>query len=78
MNTHNLDSKRNILIQKQASKAGLRGKLNAYCISCVYDELAPGNWRKQVGNCTVADCPLYPVRPRSETQGPYTTVGEGC
>lgn len=54
------------LIQKQMAKPGLRGKINAYCVSCIYDGQAPGNWKQQVTACTVTDCPLYSVRPVSE------------
>lgn len=63
----NEQDKRN-LIEKLKNKPGLRGKVDAHCISCVFDVNSPGNWRIQVGECTVTSCPLYSVRPRSETQ----------
>lgn len=53
------------LIRKMASKAGLRGKIDAKCYDCTYDELAPGTWRKQVENCPIVDCPLFSVRSQS-------------
>ncbi len=55
--------RRQMLIDKQAGKTGLRGKLNAKCIECIYDPYQPGSWRKQVELCTCLACPLYPVRP---------------
>jgi len=59
-----MTSKREQLISKQAQKKGLRGKVNAHCISCVYDEKSGlGTWRQQVGLCSVTGCPLYSVRP---------------
>lgn len=43
----------------------LRKAINAKCRECIYDDLAPGNWRQQVEACPCTDCPLYAVRPRS-------------
>ncbi len=60
------DSYRDKLIARESKKAGLRGKINAKCIECIYDEYGVGNWRQQVSACTSKACPLYPVRPRSE------------
>jgi len=54
------------LIAKHKAKPGLRGKVDANCIDCIYDPLAPGNWRKQVTLCSVYSCPLHGVRPTSE------------
>ncbi len=56
------------LINKHAKRPGLRGKVDAHCIQCIFDVSSPGNWRMQVGECTVTACPLYTVRPKSETQ----------
>jgi hypothetical protein len=55
-----------ILVEREAGKAGLRGKVNAKCIDCIYDPKGVGNWRQQVSQCTVESCPLYNVRPRSK------------
>lgn len=59
-------NRRDELIAKHAKKTGLRGKVDAHCISCIYDE-TPGNgsWRQQTEACTVLKCPLWPVRPVS-------------
>jgi len=51
------------LLEKQSSKAGLRGKINANCIDCVYDPLEQGSWRNQVENCSGFSCQLYTIRP---------------
>jgi hypothetical protein len=56
---------KNKLISKMASKAGLRGKIDAKCIECIYDPYCAGTWRKQVEECTSLACPIYPVRPTS-------------
>ena len=55
------------IIKKKASKAGLRGKIDAKCMECIYDPM-PGNgtWRQQVEECTSYACPLYSVRPTSK------------
>ena len=59
-------NRRDELIQKHVNKSGLRGKIDAMCISCIYDEVGgKGSWRQQVENCTVTVCPLYDVRPKS-------------
>ena len=55
------------LIEKNAKKAGLRGKINAKCIECSYYSLDKGNWRQQVQNCNTPTCPLYDVRPLPST-----------
>ena len=53
------------LLEKLGRKAGLRSKVDAKCVECIYDPYQPGSWRKQVENCTAPDCPLYRVRPVS-------------
>lgn len=62
-----MNDRRQELIDHQAAKPGLRGKINAYCISCIYDQKAPGTWKQQIEGCTVLDCPLRPVRVLSDT-----------
>jgi len=62
-------STREKYIEIHASKAGLRGKVNAMCISCVYDEHVSGTWRNQTENCTVTLCPLWEVRPKPLLRG---------
>jgi len=54
------------LIAKQSSKPGMRGRVNAKCIECIYDERGGGgSWRLQAENCTSFECPLYEIRPVS-------------
>jgi hypothetical protein len=57
------------IIAREASKSGMRGKINAKCCECIYDGSggAGGNWRQQVTACTSYSCPLYPVRPVSKS-----------
>jgi len=58
---------RDKLISREKSKNGMRGKVNAQCISCIYDgECGIGTWRQQVEACTSTECPLYDVRPTSK------------
>ena len=59
------DEQRNKLVEKHTEKAGLRGKIDAKCIECIYDPYQEGSWRFQVEKCTCLDCPLYSVRPTS-------------
>ena len=55
------------LIAKQAGKAGMRGKINAKCIECIYDpHSGVGSWKQQIEACTSPNCPLYSVRAKSE------------
>lgn len=52
---------------RTAPKYSLRAAINAKCRDCIYDPKSGlGTWRQQVEACTCLDCPLYPVRPRSE------------
>ena len=61
------DKRRHDIIFKQASKPGLRGKINAKCVECIFDPIGGGGtWRQQVEACTSMTCPLWVVRPRSE------------
>lgn len=48
-----------------ARSGGLRARVDAHCVSCVYDEMVPGTWRQQVEECQVTLCALWEVRPRS-------------
>ena len=56
------------VINREAGKAGFRGKINAKCCECIYDPLANGTWRQQVEKCTSFSCPLYDVRPVSDSE----------
>lgn len=48
-------------------KQSLRGAINAKCRECIYDPIAGrGTWREQVEACVSANCPLHPVRPKSD------------
>ena len=57
------------VIEREKAKPGLRGKINAKCCECIYDD-APGNgtWRQQVEACSSLACPLYEVRPTSKRE----------
>jgi hypothetical protein len=54
----------------------LRSLINAKCRECIYDPLAEGNWRQQVGACTSPSCPLFEVRPRSKPHKPKEQHGQ--
>jgi hypothetical protein len=61
--------RRKQLITQHASRTGLRGKVNAKCIDCIFDPHGGGgSWRQQVEACTSTTCPLYEVRPTSSTE----------
>ena len=56
------------LINREMAKGGLRGHINANCIDCVYEQTEPGSWIKQVDECGVTNCPIYPVRPQQKSK----------
>lgn len=58
-----IDKRRAHVINREAGKAGLRGKIDAKCAECIYDPYSSGTWRKQVEECTDTGCPLWTVRP---------------
>jgi hypothetical protein len=58
------DTVRDRVIEREAGKPGLRGKINAFCCHCIYDPYQKGTWLNQVEKCTSVRCALYPVRPR--------------
>jgi hypothetical protein len=60
------DERKRDVVDRQASKGGLRGRINAKCAECIYDPVSGGTWRQQVEGCTSYNCPLYPVRPVSK------------
>ena len=63
------DERRNELIARESARPGLRGKINAFCISCIFDHgSGGGSWKQQVTDCTATTCPLYTVRPLSEKE----------
>ena len=50
------------------SRLSLREAINAKCRECIHDpKSGTGNWRQQVTACTSRACPLYAVRPMSES-----------
>ncbi len=64
-NLNPITDHRDVIIHRLAIKAGLRGKIDAKCVECIYDPYQKGTWRKQVEKCTCLACPLYTVRPRT-------------
>ena len=67
------DELRQKIIIRLVKKPGLRGKIDAKCCECIYDPIGgPGTWKQQVEACTSYDCPLYTVRPKSETKNAVT------
>lgn len=54
---------------KTTIRHSLRTAIDRKCKDCIYDPLDTGNWRQQVTQCCSKDCPLWPVRPRSQSQG---------
>jgi hypothetical protein len=59
----NRDALRDKVIERESKKAGLKGKIRAFCCHCIYDPYSEGSWLKQVENCTSSHCPLFTVRP---------------
>ena len=60
------DNRQAELIAEQMAKPGMRGKINAKCIECIYVQgEGGGSWRAQVEACTATSCPLFHVRPVS-------------
>ena len=59
---------KNTLIERLKNKAGLRGRVDAHCVQCVYDPAVEGTWRQQVEACEVLGCPLWEVRARSRSE----------
>lgn len=43
----------------------MRKAINAKCKDCIFDSCVPGTWRQQVEDCTITDCPLWNVRPKT-------------
>jgi len=74
---NDIDTARNKVINREKAKPGLRGKINANCAYCIYDPFgSKGTWRQQVEECTSYDCPLYEVRPVSETYNALPLKGD--
>ena len=44
-------SKEEIISGTLVKSKGLRARVDAHCVSCVYDETVPGTWRQQVEDC---------------------------
>ena len=72
-----MSSRRNStsIVKKQLSTSGLRGRVNAFCVTCTFDDLQPGTWKQQIEACTVKSCPLWDVRPCSKSNSLLTTKG---
>ena len=57
------------IIARESAKSGMRGKVNAKCAECIYDDLGGnGTWRQQTEACTATECPLWPIRPTSSKE----------
>jgi hypothetical protein len=49
------------------SRQFLRKAINDMCKDCIYDSVEEGTWLKQVENCEIDTCPLWRVRPVTQT-----------
>ena len=54
---------------KQAG-VSVRKAVNAKCKDCSWDPAAPGTWKVQIQCCPCIECPLWPIRPVSESGEP--------
>ena len=43
---------------------GIRPRVDANCVQCIYDEQAIGSYKQQVWGCSVKQCVFHPVRLR--------------
>ena len=60
---------KNEVMESILRKPGLRARIDAHCVSCIYDNQCVGTWRKQVEQCSVEDCRLYDVRAKCRHSG---------
>jgi hypothetical protein len=61
--TSKMDRLRDETVDRLACKPGLRGKIDAMCVYCIYDPMVGGGtWKQQVKSCSSAQCPLHPIR----------------
>jgi len=52
------------IISKLLLKPGIRPRIDAHCVQCIYDEQATGSYKQQVWGCSVNQCVFHPVRLR--------------
>ena len=52
------------IISRLLLKPGIRPRVDAHCVQCIYDEQAVGSYKQQVWGCLVSQCIFYPVRLR--------------
>jgi len=45
------------------------------CKECIYDPLDEGTFLKQVFNCEITTCPLYPFRPVPRVRKNHSKAG---
>jgi len=57
-------------------RASLRAHIDAACKECIYDRQATGGWRQQTQLCSCLSCPLWPVRPLSDSKIPQRLLDE--
>ena len=53
----------------QDNPTSKRYAINAKCYDCQGGIGADPGWQWAIGNCAIADCPLYPHRPYQRKQG---------
>lgn len=52
----------------------LRNAINQHCKQCTADPCSPGTWRQQVTLCSVENCPLWNVRPKTTSAIPKSVL----
>ena len=68
-----MQDRRQDLIARHIKRPGIKGKVIAKCIECIFDDIGGnGTWRQQVEACTATACPLWSVRPISKPREDLT------
>lgn len=66
------------VIERLIGIPGLRARVDAHCVSCIYDETEEGTWRQQVQACVVYSCPIWDVRSQTRARDlPASCGGQG-
>ena len=52
------------IISRLLLKPGIRPRVDAHCVQCIYDEQAIGTYKQQVWGCLVDQCVFHSVRLR--------------
>lgn len=62
------DERKEVILDRLLSKKGLRPRIDANCVNCIYESSFVASWRSQIEDCTDCVCVFHEVRAKTRNK----------